>query len=196
MNPYQEEEAQKKATLKRIAEAVAPLLENGWHIDTDHPDERRGISLISEGERRLLFDIGWSTNDRLEIYGSFDNGLAQYLPYQSQRPKTEISVAVTKTPEKIAQDIKRRLLPNYEQVLAAAKEYKKRDDDYKATRKQAMEQIKTAIGGDVDFLSHTQRDELYGYKPYSFEAKYHSNDEIEFTLTLPFKKALEVLKSI
>lgn len=196
MTTYQEHEAWKKATTKTIAEAVAPLLGDDWHLDGSWPEDYNGNKLTGPSERCLHFNIGWRTNDRLEIDGHFDNGLSQYLPYREEREKTEITVAVNKAPEKIAQDIKKRLLPPYERMLAIAIERKRREDNYKAKRKEAMERVKNAIGGDVDFTTHRDEDALYGYKPYSFDAQYWTGGEIEFKIRLPLETAIEVLRFI
>ena len=185
MTTYEEKEK-----LREIVSAVAPFL-GDWQLFYGN---YRGIYLSSSDERELQFAFPWNKSDRLEIRGIFLNGLNNYLPYGDSKEKTKITVSVEKTPERIAQDIKKRLLPPYERMFAIAQKRKQENDQYKAKRRLAMEMVKEAIGGDVHF-SEYREDELYGYR-HPFKAKYWSGDKIEFTITLPLQKAIEVLKKI
>ena len=188
MTTYEEKEK-----LREIVSAVAPFL-GDWQI-SDDKDNYRGIYLSSPDERELQFAFPWNKSDRIEIRGIFPNGLNRYRPYSgNEHEKTEITVSAEKPPKRIAQDIKKRLLPPYERMFAIAQKRKQENDQYKAKRRQAMEMIKEAIGGDVHF-SEYREDELYGYR-HPFKAKYWSGDKIEFTITLPLEKAIELLKKI
>ena len=187
MTDYEEREK-----LREIVLAIAPFLDD-WQLNDK--DNYRGLYLCSPDGKGLYFNFPWNKPDRIEIRGIFPNGLNQYWPYSGEREKTEITVSITKTPKKIAQDIKKRLLPPYERMLTIAKERKQKDDQYDAKRRQTMEMVKEAIGGNVDFVEHREG-ELYGYKPYSFRAKYCSGDEVEITIRLTLQKAIEALKKI
>jgi hypothetical protein len=183
---YQEE----KEFLKAIGEKVAPLLGDEWLID--HSWEGRGVMLTGNEGRAIILYLAWNNKNRLVIDGSFQNGLNQYLPYYEKREKTEITVKADSTPERIAKEIKRRLMPPYERVLAYTKEAKRRDDEHKAEKRRALEMVKEAIGEDARVYMD---EEVLAYDPYPINASY-SMGEIKLHITLPLEKAIEILKGL
>jgi len=184
----QEEREQKQAYLLKTVKKVSSFLEGKWFIDK----EWNGNGLILNGldDRSLHFSINWRNKDRLEIGGSYRDGLSQHLPYKSE--KTEITVARNKLPEQIAKDVSRRLMPAYERVLAKAKASKASQDRYESEKAQALERVKEAVGGDTD----VRHDEVFGYEPHSFHAKYYGEGQIQFEITLPLAKALKFLRRL
>jgi hypothetical protein len=183
---YQEE----REFLKAIGEKVAPLLGDEWLID--HSWEGPTIMLTGNEDRAIILSLAWNNKQRLVINGSFQNDLVQYLPYYEDREKTEITVKMDSTPERIAKEIKRRLMPPYERILAYAKERKEKDDEYQAEKRRALEMVKEAIGEDASVYMD---EEVLAYDPYPINASY-SMGEIKLHITLPLEKAIEILKGL
>jgi len=175
-----------KEDARRICEFL-----DGWELDEDIDSTSyvwRGLARSAEG-RQLLFRLEWNKNDRLEISGSWGMGLYQFLPYN--REKTEITVSRKKSPEKIAKEIERRLLPAYERMFAKAVRHKEANDSYEKRKKDALEAIKAAIGGDAHFTSDGNK--VYSYEPYNCDAEFYT-DEVKLELRLPLEKAVRMLK--
>lgn len=106
-------------------------------------------------------------------YLSEDNGQPAY---PSEREKGEhkdrITVSAEKTPEKIAQDIKRRLLPGYTVLFKLIAQQVKESNDQRATAKRNINEIADIFnaevrGGNRDYsvvdLPHELNDRMYGH---------------------------------
>jgi hypothetical protein len=88
---------------------------------------------------------------QLNISTSVANDLREHRAYyrEGEAPKTSINVSEVKGAERIAADIRRRLLPEYEREAAACKASKARHDDANAKRIQALSQVAAPFGERV-----------------------------------------------
>jgi len=181
-----------KEELRTLVEEIAKQLGSEWFVEPWSQTFK-----LTAGDMTLSFSQPYNLQDRLEIRGSFDYGLSQYLPYRGDqaREKTDITVSLSKSPEKIAHDITIRLLPPYKRMLAYAQEHKAKDDEYKYHKKNVLKQVIIAIGGDAQMHRYDENI-VYGYEPYRFEAKHWTGDDLEIKITLPMGQALKVLKYI
>lgn len=161
---------------------------DGWRLDGR--DDLYGTVLLSDGGRGLFFHPIWSSADRMEISGYY-GGLGQFLPYD--REKTKITVSMAKAPERVARDIEKRLLPAYERMLAKAIESKERHDRYEREKKDVLESVRDAIGGDAHII---QDDRVISYRPFHCDAEHRSGHDVQLKLTLPLKKAIRVLRML
>jgi len=175
---------------KRIREKATEVCAHmeGWNLDGR--DDMYGTVLLSDGGRGLFFQPIWNSADRVEISGYY-GGLNQFLPYE--REKDKITVSLAKTPERIAMDIEKRLLPAYERMLAKAIENKGRHDRYEAEKREVLETVRDAIGGDAHVI---QDDRVISYRPFHCVAKHSSGWEAKLELGLPLKKAVGVLRML
>ena len=181
------EEEQKSLIDK--ANKIGSLLNGSWTIDQERLDGGYpGVFINGPEDKSLQFRIRWANTERLEISGSYRNGLNQHLPYD--REKTKITVAKSKTYEQIAKDIERRLMPPYERVLARARELKVKADAYENEKMKALEAVKEAMGEGASI----RQDEVIRYSPFC-RAKCYGN-EIKIELELPVDKAVEILRQI
>jgi len=181
-----------KEELRTLVEKIATQLGSDWLIS----EPSSGVLKSTTGIMTLAFSQPYNLQGRLEIRGSFDYGLSQFLPYHGEaREKTDITVSLSKSPEKIARDITTRLLPPYKRMLAYAQEQKAKDDEYKYHKKNVLKQVIIAIGGDAQMHRHDENI-VYGYEPYRFEAKHWTGDDIDIRITLPIDTATKVLKYI
>jgi hypothetical protein len=169
-----------------IAQAVAKLLPGEWTTE-DAPENWSGVFINGPENRRLRFeDMHYNNAGRLEIRGSFDYSLSQYLPYGKDREKTEITVAATKTPEQIAKAIISRLLPPYERMLARCKEGKARADEYKSKRQAVVNRVMEAMPGARQYPHDDTK--LYFDEPHGHIDCYH--DRVHIDITLPPDKSV------
>jgi hypothetical protein len=111
---------------KALADAVAahlklkpaPGYEDNWARTFSLPDG--GRLHLSAGRQRGHLHISTSVNDDLR----------QHRPYyrEGQAPKTSINVSESKSAERIAADIRRRLFPEHERLRADYAANKARSD--------------------------------------------------------------------
>ena len=176
-------------TLIDIAKSICSLLEDEWLINQDLIDEGyQGVFITTLDGKQLQLTTPWNNNNRLEISGSFRD-FYQHLPYKHEN--TSITVAKSKSPEQIARDIKKRLMPAYERVLAQAKKNKIIAENQEAKKQNVLECLKEAM----DKKATIRDNEVYQWKPYQISAKYHYSDaDIELKLTLPLSKILNILR--
>lgn len=98
-----------------------------------------------------------------------------------------------KTPERIAGDIEKCLLPAYERMLAKAVEGKEANDRYEKEKREVLEAVRRVIGGDAHVI---QGGRVISYRPFHCDAEYSSGWEVKLKVTLPLEKAIKVLKML
>ena len=101
---------------------------------------------------------GWQRG-QLHISASVADSLrGEHRPYyrDGEAPKTEINVSESKDAQRIAADIRRRLLPEYERDTSACAANKARHDDNNAKRILALTKVAAPFG------EHMQCDERSG----------------------------------
>ena len=121
---------------------------------------------------------------QLNISTGVAESLRDHRPYyrEGEAPKTKINVSESKSAERIAADIRRRLLPEHEREASACKERKARHDEDNAKRIAALTKVAAPFGERV------QCDERSGEpRPVSIER------EGKFSLTAkPFCESLKL----
>jgi len=175
-----------------IATTLCTLLEGEWYINQDHSDSGySGVSIETPGGKALNITIPYNNKTRLEIRGSWLDGLSQHTPCNHE--STHITVLQSKTPEQIARDITKRLLPPYERVLAQAREAKAAHDKQEAHKQKVLESLQAVMPNAT-----IRNDEVYQYEPHRITVKYcsYSDGDVQLELTVPAEKALEILKGL
>jgi len=109
--------------LMMLAAEVADHLQNGWRLDRrpiPADDQYYGVCIIGSGKRRLRMFRNRRDCSKLSIIGmcpryglGWQEFRAADLPYSTNA----INASHTRSPRSIAQDIQRRLLPKYEDLL-------------------------------------------------------------------------------
>lgn len=99
---------------------------------------------------RLYFSCG-RQRGQLHISASVANSLREHRPYyrENEAPKTSINVSESKDAQRIAADVRRRLLPEYEREAAACAANKTRSDDNNAKRVAALTKVAAPFGERV-----------------------------------------------
>ena len=128
----------------KLADAVAALLklqpspgcDGNWSRVFTLPDG--GRLYLSAGRQR----------GQLHVSASVPDSLREHRPYyrDGEAPKTSINVSETKPADRIAADIRRRLLPEHERENADCAERKARHDDNNAKRILALTKVAAPFG--------------------------------------------------
>ncbi|MFF3667470.1 hypothetical protein [Microtetraspora malaysiensis] len=99
--------------MEEFAIKLAPLLDGFTaEIAKDQP-----VYLVRPDGACLVVHRVWKRPERVKIIAGYPDGDAEY-----GLPRHEITAVVARGPERIAADIKRRLLPTYERDLAIVRE--------------------------------------------------------------------------
>ena len=98
----------------------------------------------------LYFSCG-RQRGQLHISASVANSLREHRPYyrEGEAPKTGINVSESKDARRIAADVRRRLLPEYEREAVACTANKERHDDNNAKRVAALSKVAAPFGEQV-----------------------------------------------
>jgi hypothetical protein len=134
-----EQKALADAVAAQLNFAPAPGCEDHWG---------RVFSLPDGG--RLYFSSG-RQRGQLHISASVANGLREHRPYyrEGEAPKTSMNVSESKDAQRIAADVRRRLLPEYDREAAACAANKARSDDTNAKRVAALTKVAAPLGERV-----------------------------------------------
>jgi hypothetical protein len=99
---------------------------------------------------RLYFSCG-RQHGQLHISASVANDLREHRAYyrEGEAPRTSMNVSESKDAERIAADVRRRLLPEYERELAACAANKAKHDDNNAKRVAALTKVAAPFGERV-----------------------------------------------
>ncbi|MFI6603845.1 hypothetical protein ACIBHX_47080 [Nonomuraea sp. NPDC050536] len=98
----------------RYAERIAQHLGQGYTVE----DFTHGTYRIQRGHEDLFVQFGgWRNDHRIRITGSYPDGYQKVL---WSLPQVTITCAISRGPRAVADDIRRRLLPDYRQRLDQA----------------------------------------------------------------------------
>jgi hypothetical protein len=134
-----EQRAQADAVAAQLNLQPAPGFDHHWGPVFTLPDG--GRLYFSSGRQR----------GQLHISASVANDLREHRPYyrEGEAPKTSMNVSESKDAQRIAADVRRRLLPEYEREAAACAANKARSDDNNAKRVAALTQVAAPFGERV-----------------------------------------------
>lgn len=136
------------AKLVEVATAVAASLPGSWKIDCRDPAAWNAdlwIELVGANDARLVINTSWAKG-RYCIWGQMPKS-AQGLGLDLPRMKT-ITVSRDKSPEKIARDIERRVLPLYLPALADVKKRVAVQNEYIENKMATALDMALAFGDD------------------------------------------------
>jgi len=138
---------------KETIEKIATALGGNWYYSgsSTEADKEYGVSYISNGD----IEIGFFTDDykkpnhyNITVKALIYNNQVlydYYYNYKNVTKPSDIYSAHTKTPEKIANDIKRRLLPDAIEYEKVTKEYIQSLRDTDVIQKQQVDAIVKAL---------------------------------------------------
>lgn len=134
-----EQQALADAVAAELKFAPAPGFDGHWAQVFD----------LADGGR-LFFQTA-RQRGQLHISASVSERLREHRPYYrpGEAPKPAINVSESKDARRIAADVRRRLLPEYEREAAACKANKARHDDTNAKRGEALSKVAAPFGERV-----------------------------------------------
>lgn len=166
--------------VQNLAQAICDALGNGWHTSPRDPEAiyDRQTYLIGDDGAQLYISGTWAGKNKLHIAGSEWGTVpkSDKVPYGIKMPS--IQVSSTKTPEQIAKDIKRRLLPDYGIVLAELKQKYQEQVNYASALVACKEEVLAIAGGSKHKREH-EPETQYCYNGPSIEVT--SPDSIRVT---------------
>jgi hypothetical protein len=166
--------------------------------DPEWPDHRN-LTIDGPDGAELWFGFDrYGYTGRIVIHGELDNELSHHVPYGEHTPS--ITVAETRTPDAIAREIKRRLLPAYRELLVKVRESKARNDEYEQQRDGLRDELLTALGEHGRAGQQHQRDgsiNLYGLPGPVYGTVTVSRDSAAFEIrSAPRELALAIARVI
>ena len=132
---------------RALADAVAAELK--FVAAAGFEDHWARVFDLADGGR--LFFQAARDRGQLHISASVAEALREHRPYyrDGEAPKTSINVAMSKDAKRIAADVRRRLLPEYERERASCDANKARHYDLNAKRIAALAQVAAPFGERV-----------------------------------------------
>lgn len=140
-------------TTLTLAHTIAGHLGQGWHAYTGKAADGSEAHLAGPNDQVLdLFD-GTSTGRKADqgrlIITGYLGFLRNHVPTGMQRDHT-ITVDEAKPPDRIAREIRRRLLPDYQAALSAAWDAKHASEATAAAREQLAATVAASLGVQRD----------------------------------------------
>lgn len=133
-----------------FAAAMAESLHGTWTVEPGHHGHRDRYLVGPDGEQVHVYYSAWEKTPRLRLSASLPSDLWDIRrQYGNPVPSHEITVSPNKTPNTVAAETTRRLLPAYRVTLAEARELKQRLDDQAAARDRLANAIADPLGASV-----------------------------------------------
>lgn len=133
-----------------FAAAMAEALDGTWTVEPGHHGHRDRYLIGPDSEQVHLCYSDWEKTPRLRLSASLPAKLSTIRHrHGNPVPSHEITVSPSKTPETVAAETTRRLLPAYRVILAESRELKQRLDDQAAARDRLAHAIADPLGATV-----------------------------------------------
>ncbi|OZM70738.1 hypothetical protein CFN78_24040 [Amycolatopsis antarctica] len=166
--------------MQAFAAAMADALDGTWTVEPGHHGHRDRYLIGPDGEQLHVFYSDWEKTPRLRLSASLPATLATIRHrHGNPVPPHEITVSPAKTPETVAAETVRRLLPGYRVTLAETRELKQRLDEQAAARDQLAHAIADPLGATV----HTPGPSPLGHDPQEAIVRYQG--PLAGTATVP-----------
>ncbi|EHR52353.1 hypothetical protein SacmaDRAFT_4160 [Saccharomonospora marina XMU15] len=136
--------------MQAFAVAMAEALDGTWTVEPGYHGHRDRVLIGPDGEDVHVCYSDWEKAPRLRLSASLPAELATIRHrHGNPAPLHEITVSPAKTPETVAAETARRLLPGYRATLAETRELKQRLDDQAAARDRLAHAIADPLGATV-----------------------------------------------
>jgi len=155
-------EVKEEKSLREIAEGIAAALGPEWKrstaFDEEDAQDRRPWRSRIEGPNklRLFLSNTWGPKGMLHVSGWVPDEVDRNAVRVS--PMASINTSLGKTPEQMAKDIERRLLPEYRTQIAEILKAHEADLAYKKAMLETKERVAEILGGEA----REDREIVYG----------------------------------
>jgi hypothetical protein len=133
------QETDEQIGLQETAAKIAVALGEDWKYDGKKFNECGALISGANGLSLFLSDT-WGPKGSLHISGRFPEGRGS--------DKHKINVSLTRSPETIAREIRRRLLPDYAIAFGIADQKKRENDAYEAALRETAKHFFDFLGKD------------------------------------------------
>jgi hypothetical protein len=143
--------------VEEVAKQLSILTGQAWQlrVDTEISDSNWRQNIDGPDSASIFVSNTWGGKGRIHLGGSFPNDV--HFGYQESRPS--ITVAESATPERIAKEITRRLLPEYLPLLAKKLADKNAHDNFEANKLATFKAALAVIGYAVESYNGQVREE-------------------------------------
>lgn len=178
------------------ARVIAPAMGADWQAAPGYYSP--GQDALLRGPDGLAVHVETITqagSRRLVLSGAFDSAIHERAYNEGRH---EITVSSERAPARIAAEVKRRLLPDYQRALADAVERKLRSNAERAARDQLVADLAAALGTRVrEHLGSSNDSYRYidtgSWGGLNGEARVTgSTRDVKFTLSVPAAAAVEL----
>ena len=115
----------------------------GWHVTTEHD-----VSYLVRADGARIVIPAWRQRGRVSFVGCWPR-YADGSNYYATRDRFEITCSETRSPEAMARDIQRRLLPGYDPAFAEALAFVEKHDGFAGDASTVARRIAAVVGGEV-----------------------------------------------
>ncbi len=128
----------KKAELIRIASGIAAALGPEWSRREEDTESDWRAYLDGPDDMHLFLSNTWAGQGKLHISGVF--------PQNTYHENVKINVNLMRSPEAIAKDITRRLLPGYRAELAKGLKQEQEQKEHDAGKQRTIRELSALLG--------------------------------------------------
>ncbi|MGK4593966.1 hypothetical protein [Amycolatopsis sp. w19] len=136
--------------MQAFAAEMADSLDGRWTVESGYHGQRDRYLIGPDGEQVHLCYSDSEKTPRIRLSADLPAALAAVRHLHGNPvPSHDITVSPTKTPETVAAEAARRLLPAYRITLAESRELKQRLEDQAAARDRLARAIADSLGATV-----------------------------------------------
>jgi hypothetical protein len=162
--------------------------ELGWNVVPPKKDWQKTPEEITDGEKTLLFKLDYRANmiGKVKVIG--------ILPLHDNRtvyinePAPSINISLKKGGKGIAQDIKRRLIPEYESKFEKGIEEVAKLKDYETRMNKAKAELSKIMGIPTNNRFVASIGNTYA------QIELNNPESVRITIDVSTEKALEILR--
>jgi len=136
---WQEEQQTEQKILSTLARGVAQELGAGWAYNPSEFDTHVSHYVTGPNHQKIGLHLVWNHKDRVSVGGVLENGLHNFKRYNDNLP--DITVAWARGPVVVANEIRRRVLPAYVEVLGRAMESKQASEQRERQTQDNCDQL-------------------------------------------------------
>lgn len=189
------EERKRKELARALVSKVCQVL--GFTLEGERADDWNYLSVNARlGDESLHFASGsYYLRDRIKVSGNFpktEKG-ESLDPYRYGEKEHEITVSVSKSPERIAKEIERRFLPRYREVLKSILEKVHKSNQYARTSERNLELVK---GETLNDLERNNARFVLHLEPIFGEIKVSADEAAIELHCVPIEKARQIIRLI
>lgn len=166
MTTYADEIKEERKERQEAQAALCALAIDGWQIvdQTDKEGYTNWVTLKKGDEQLFITANAYGNRGKFRVSGHYPNDAngQESVGYTNKRAEP-INIGMTKTPKRVWQDIERRFMPEYRQVLAKANKLVAASLDCKKVRDASADKVMRAMDEDRRHNSDPLQPKFWSY---------------------------------